>query len=69
MNEENEVLTAESGTLSFLNRGEIDMQIATAHKYPRSVVKFRNEVMQMVTLNEQVAGECVYALPRDGKTI
>lgn len=67
--EETEIITAESGTLALLNKSEIDMQIATAHKYPRSVVKFRNEVMQMVTLNEQVAGECVYALPRDGKTI
>lgn len=69
MNEETEVLTAESGTLALLNKGEIDMQIATAHKYPRSIVQFRNEVLQMVTLNEKVAGECIYALPRDGKTI
>ncbi len=69
MTEETEVLTAESGTLALLNKGEIDMQIATAHKYPRSIVQFRNEVLQMVTLNEKVAGECIYALPRDGKTI
>lgn len=69
MEYESEVITAESGTLALLNKSEIDMQIATAHKYPRSIVSFRNEVLQMVTLNEQVAGECVYALPRDGKTI
>ncbi|MDE2022032.1 MAG: hypothetical protein KGI71_03975 [Patescibacteria group bacterium] len=69
MNEETEILTADSGTLALLNKGEIDMQISTAHKYPRSVVQFRNEVLQMVTLNEKVAGECIYALPRDGKTI
>ena len=55
MTEETEVLTAESGTLALLNKGEIDMQIATAHKYPRSIVQFRNEVLQMVTLNEKVA--------------
>lgn len=67
--EQDDILTAESGTLALLNRGEIDMQIATAHKYPRSIKRFRDEVQQMVTLNEQVAGECVYALPRDGKTI
>lgn len=65
--EQDDIITAESGTLALLNKGEIDMQIATAHKYPRSVVKFRNEVEQMVTLNEQVAGECVYALPRKEK--
>ncbi len=68
-NEEAEIITADSGTLALLNKGEIDMQIATAHKYPRSIVQFRNEVLQMVTLNEKVAGECIYALPRDGKTI
>lgn len=69
MDQETEVITAESGTLALLNKSEIDMQIATAHKYPRSIVKFRQEVLQMVTLNEQVASECIYALPRDGKTI
>lgn len=66
---ETEIVTADSGTVAMLARGEIDMQIATAHKYPRSIVNFRNEVLQMVTLNEQIAGECIYALPRDGKTI
>lgn len=65
--EENDILTADGGTVALLNKGEIDMQIATAHKYPRSVVRFRNEVLQMVTLNEQIAGECVYALPRKEK--
>lgn len=69
MDTEAEVITAESGTLALLNKSEIDMQIATAHKYPRSIVRFRQEVLQMVTLNEQVASECIYALPRDGKTI
>lgn len=64
-----EIVTADSGTVAMLARGEIDMQIATAHKYPRSIVNFRNEVLGMVTLNEQIAGECIYALPRDGKVI
>lgn len=66
---ETEIVTADSGTVAMLARGEIDMQIATAHKYPRSIVNFRNEVLGMVTLNEQIAGECIYALPRDGKVI
>ena len=52
-----------------ISRGEIDMQIATAHKYPRSIKRFRDETLQMVTLNESVAESCIYALPRDGKTI
>jgi len=62
-------ITAESGTVALLNKSEIDMQIATAHRYPRSLKRFRDETLQMVTLTEQIAGECIYSLPRDGKTI
>lgn len=69
MNDTTEVLTAESGTVALLNKGEIDMQIATAHKYPRSIKSFRNEALAMVTLNETIAQECIYSLPRDGKNI
>ena len=64
-----ELMTAEAGTVALLNRGEIDMQIATAHKYPRSIAQFRRDVMDMVTISEQFAQECIYALPRDGKVI
>lgn len=61
----------ESGNsmVSLLNKSEIDQQIATAHKFPRSIQRFRREALQMVTLNEAVAEQCIYALPRDGKTI
>lgn len=64
-----ELVTAESGTAAILNSSEINQQIATAHKFPRSVKGFLNEARQLVTLNESVADECIYALPRDGKTI
>lgn len=64
-----EILSAEAGTVALLNKSEIDMQIATAHKYPRSITQFRRDVMDMVTISEQVAQECIYALPRDGKMI
>jgi hypothetical protein len=66
---ETEILTSDSGTVALLNRSEIDMQIATAHKYPRSIKRFRDEALAMVTLNESIAQECIYSLPRDGKTI
>ncbi len=63
------VMAASSGTVALLNASEIDQQIATAHRYPRSVVAFRKRVQEMVTLSEAIAGECIYSLPRDGKTI
>lgn len=62
-------MSVEGGTVALLNRSEIDMQVATAHKFPRSIKRFRQEALQMVTLNESVAESCIYALPRSGKTI
>ena len=64
-----DIMTVESNTVELLARADIDVAIATAHKFPRSISAFRQEAMAMVTLSETVASECVYALPRDGKTI
>jgi len=61
--------TVEMGTVAILAKSEIDQQIATAHRYPRSIQRFREEVQAMATLNEGVAAECSYAVPREGKTI
>ncbi len=58
-----------SSSLMALNSSEIDTQIATAKRYPRSIKQFLNDARQMVTLTEDIAGECIYALPRDGKSI
>jgi hypothetical protein len=62
-------MAVEQGMVSVLNRSEIEQQIATARRFPRSVKRFRDEALQMVTLSESVAEQCIYALPRDGKTI
>jgi hypothetical protein len=70
MSEENELevtgMQAENSTVALLNKSEIDQQIATAHRYPRSIKRFRDESLQMVTLSENIAQEWIYALPRDG---
>lgn len=58
-----------SATLMALNASEIDTQIATAKRYPRSLKTFRNEALEMATLTEEIAGECIYNLPRGGKSI
>lgn len=55
--------------LALLQSSEIDQQIATAHRYPRSLTKFRQQVLEQVTLGPEIAGKCIYALPRDGKVI
>lgn len=50
-------------------RGEIDVQITTARRYPRSIRLFLDTARQMATLDEHTAEACFYALPRGGKTI
>lgn len=64
-----ELTGAEAGTLATLNKSEIDQQIATARRYPRSTLAFMRECMGLATISEAVADECFYALPRDGKMI
>lgn len=52
-----------------LTKAEIDVQIATAKKYPRSLEKFAKDAMTMATSNVGVAASCFYSVPRDGKSI
>src|SRR5687767_2260566 len=55
--------------LEQITRGEIDMQVATAKRYPRSISNFKQKAMEMATLDEETAESCFYNLPRDGKEI
>ena len=57
------------GVLATLQRVEIDQQIATAKQYPRNLTAINNELSGLVTMDEDTAEECIYALPRGGKTI
>ncbi|MDF1625623.1 MAG: hypothetical protein P1U84_05000 [Parvibaculaceae bacterium] len=50
-------------------RAEIDQQIATARRYPRSIKRAVTNILSLATLDEDTAAECIYSLPRSGKTI
>jgi hypothetical protein len=52
-----------------LDRTELDMQITTAHQFPRSIQRFKQEAMSLATLDEETAASCFYKLLRDEKTI
>ena len=52
-----------------LARAEIDVQIATARRYPRSITLASKNIRDLVTLDKDAAAECMYALPRGGKPI
>jgi hypothetical protein len=43
--------------------------IATAKRFPRSLKTFKDRALEMATLDQETAESCIYALPRDGKTI
>lgn len=50
-----------------LNRSEIDIQIATAKKYPRDVQQSINRVRALALQDEDTAQECFYSLRRSGQ--
>lgn len=62
-------LMSGSGSLEAVDRASIDMQIATAKKYPRSVAQALKEAKELATLDEETAGSMFYVLPRGGKKI
>lgn len=55
--------------LESIERAQIDMQIATAHKYKRTLSKVKADMLSFATLDEDTAAGCFYTLPRGGKTI
>lgn len=70
MNEENNKVTRiDSGALESIERAQIDMQIATAKRYPRDIVAVKKGIESMATLDQETAEACFYTLPRGDKTI
>ena len=52
-----------------IDHAEIDLQIATAHRYPRDVVKAKLKMQSIATMDPDTAASCFYTLPRGGKAI
>jgi hypothetical protein len=64
-----EPIEVSHSSLEQLNRSEIDVQISTAKRYPRSIKSFKQQAMEMATLDEDTAASMFYVLPRGGKKI
>lgn len=58
-----------SGGIDAVTRAEIDIQISTAHAYPRSMTRVAQNVKNLVTMSKQTAESCIFSLPRGGKPI
>jgi ribosome modulation factor len=52
-----------------LTKAEIDQQIATAHRFPRSRAVVARGILELATWSPEAAAECNYALPRGGKSL
>lgn len=51
------------GAMEAIERANVDMQIATAHKYPRSIEKFQKRATTMATMDKDTARSCIYNRP------
>lgn len=67
--EREEAPAMDLAVIGAISRAELDQQITTARAFPRSLKQFRTECMEMACLNEQIASECYFVLPRGGKNI
>jgi hypothetical protein len=52
-----------------ITQAEVDMQVATAKKFPRSLDRAVKAAKTMATKSQQIAEGCFYVLPRAGKKI
>lgn len=65
-----EVAVVGSEALLAIERANVDMMIATAKKYPRSLTTFKERAVMIATLDEETAESCIYRRPvgKDAKT-
>lgn len=58
-----EVAATEPTAMFQMERASIDIQIATAHAYPRSIDKFLSRAKALVAVDEETAQSCLYRRP------
>lgn len=73
MNSENTEIVTDTSALGQIERAQIDMQIATARRYPRQLSLVKQRMLSFATLDEETAAGCFYTLPGrkggDGKPL
>jgi len=69
MSENNQLIEIEvipPSAIEAITRAEVDIQIATAHRFPRSMQTFKRRAVEMATLDEDTAASCIYSRPVGG---
>jgi cyclophilin family peptidyl-prolyl cis-trans isomerase len=67
--QENHLVPIQDGAILQMEKAQIDMQIATAKKYPRNLQRVKRNMLAMATIDEDTAKSCFFVLPRSGKAI
>ena len=52
-----------NSALEAIERASVDMQITTAHKFPRSLSRFKENAIALATIDEETAESCIYKRP------
>lgn len=64
---ETSITQRDTSVLVAYEKAQIDQQIATAKAYPRSIQKFKNEVLTWATADQETAESMHYLLPARGE--
>jgi hypothetical protein len=58
-----EAIPVQVNALQAMQAAEVDIQISTAHRFPRSISKFLKSATDMVTVDRATAASCLYRRP------
>lgn len=64
-----ELTVVQGSALEAITRAEVDVNISTAKKYPRSLAVSKTRLAALACLDQRTAQECIFSVPRDGKLI
>lgn len=62
------VSVSSSASLEAINRSEVDIQIATAHRFPRNIEDCKQQIVSLACMDDDVAYNCFYHLERTDKS-
>lgn len=63
------IASAELSIMDAKERAAIDVQVATAHRFPRKMQAVRDRIVSLATMDEETAISCFYSVPRGGKRV
>lgn len=65
----NEMVVVAPSIIEAQERAAIDIQIATAKRYPRDLAQVKKQMLSFATLDEETAAGTFYSVTRGGKTL